>query len=309
MRKVAIGVTTFQRPKLLMRSLEAIAAIECEAEIHVFVADNCFEKQEGVAVARKLRDAGFPFSLEAFAVSGRGFTFPRNALLSRAFEQGDFEGLAIVDDDQRPEAKWLQALIEMQDAQQADIVAPVVKPEFEAPPALWAQSSKIYFREASANGLVSQLSGDGGILLARRVAGLVTKPWYNHAFGLTGGADADLFLRLQRNGARFARARDSVIHEFYPASRQSLAWALKRAYRIGNSTILIELQNQSKNQVFIRHLPKMTAGVVLGPAFAMLCLWSPRLAVDMLCKTSRNCGKLTALMGSRYLEYEHTHGV
>jgi hypothetical protein len=48
MRKIAIGVTTFERPVLLRRALEAIAALQCDAEIHVFVADNSFEKQAGV---------------------------------------------------------------------------------------------------------------------------------------------------------------------------------------------------------------------------------------------------------------------
>ena len=308
MRRVAIGVTTFERPKLLRRALEAIAALECKADIEVFVADNGFEKQEGVTVAHEMRDAGFPFPIAAFAVTGRGFSYPRNALISRAFEEGDFEGLAIVDDDQRPEPKWLHALIEMQVALQADIVAPVVVPEFEGQAPVWARTSKIYFRDASANGMVAQLSGDGGILLARRVAGLVAKPWYKHALGLTGGADSDLFLRLQENGARFARARDSIIHEFYPESRQRLSWALKRAYRNGNSAVLIDLQNRSKSQVILRGAPKMIAALVGGPILAVFSIWSPGLAVDMLCKSARACGKISALLGSRYQEYERVHG-
>jgi succinoglycan biosynthesis protein ExoM len=308
MRKIAIGVTTFERPVLLRRALEAIAALQCDAEIHVFVADNSFKKQAGVQVAEEMRDQGFPFPLTAFAVAERGITYSRNALLREAFEVSSFDGLAFVDDDQRPDVTWLQLMMEMQAITDADIVAPVVLPEFERPPSLWAQKSRVYFRDASANGLVKELSGNGGILIVRRVAELLEKPWYNHLYAISGGEDADLFLRLQQNGARFARAKTSIIHEFYPASRQNLAWALQRAYRIGNTAILIELQNKSKSRVVLAQLHKIASALLCGPALAVLCLWSPGLAVDMLCKASRACGKLTGLLGSRYLEYERIHG-
>lgn len=308
MRKIVIGVTTFERPQLLRRTLKAIAALKCTCEIHVFVADNSFEKQSGIAVVNEVRELGFPFPLSAFAVSGRGFTYPRNALLSCAFEEGDFEGIALVDDDQRPEPNWLQELIDMQKALNADIVAPVVMPEFEKPPSIWARTSQTYFRDASADGLVSTLSGDGGILLMRRATLLVAKPWYNQAFGMTGGADSDLFQRLKDKGARFARAPHSVIHEFYPISRMSLAWAFKRAYRGGNSTILIEREHTPRHRIVLRELPLIVAGLFIGPLLAAVYLWSPGQAVDMISKAFRASGKLAALFGSKYFEYDKIHG-
>ena len=308
MHKIAIGVTTYKRPKLLKRTLEAIAKLEVVAEVHVFVADNDPEKHEGVDTANEISALGFPFPLTAFSVLGRGFTYPRNALVARAFEIEDFDGLAIVDDDQRPEPNWLQAMIDVQVKFQADVVAPLVMPEFESHPSLWSRTSKIYFRDGSVTGLVATLSGDGGILFARRIVNLVSKPWYNHMFSLTGGADADLFLRMKKNGARFARTSKSIIHEFYPATRLSLAWAFKRSYRIGNATILIQLQNQSKSKLILRQLPKIVAGLFGGPLLSVLYFWSPGVAVDMLCKSSHACGKLAAFAGSKYLEYDQIHG-
>lgn len=308
MHKIAIGVTTYKRPKLLKRTLEAIAKLEAAAEIHVFVADNDPEKHEGVDIANEISALGYPFRLTAFPVPGRGFTYPRNALVTRALEIEDFDALAIVDDDQRPEPNWLQTMIDVHVEFQADVVAPLVVPEFEKPPSLWSRTSKIYFRDGSKTGLVESLSGDGGILFARRIVGLVSKPWYNHMFGLTGGADADLFLRLKANGARFARASKSIILEFYPESRLSLAWALKRSFRIGNATILIQLQNQSKSKLMVRQLPKIAAGLFGGPLLSALYIWSPGVAVDMLCKSSQACGKLAAFAGSKYLEYDKIHG-
>jgi succinoglycan biosynthesis protein ExoM len=183
-----------------------------------------------------------------------------------------------------------------------------VLPEFETQPSRWAKYSKIYFRDASANGVVTQLSGDGGILFSRRVATLIQSPWYNVAFAMTGGADSDLFLRLQNKGARFARAKASIIREFYPESRQSLAWALKRAYRIGNTRILIDLQKLAKVRLAFQQAPKIGLALFGGPVLAALCFWSPGLAVDMLCKSASACGKITGLLGSKYMEYERVHG-
>ena len=308
MRRVAIGVTTFERPKLLRRTLEAIAALECKADIEVFVADNGFEKQEGVAVAHEMRDAGFPFPITAFAVTDRGITYPRNALVDRVFENLDTDFLAFVDDDQLPEVNWLQALLDVQASYQSDAVGPAVLPMFEDPPPKWAESSSIYRRYSRNTGLVPILDGTGGVLLAKSILNKIKRPWFNNYFALSGGEDFEFFLRLKANGGKFAFATEAIINEYYTEDRVTMSWALKRAYRIGNSSILINLLSQPKWQVVVRQAPKMVVGALLGPVLAALSIWSPGLAFDMLCKSARAYGKFTALLGSRYLEYERIHG-
>ncbi|HEX9159155.1 MAG TPA: glycosyltransferase, partial [Rhizomicrobium sp.] len=110
MPDVTIAIPTFRRPKGLERLLAAIAMLETDANVRVLVAENDAERQEGMAVVKRLTATGYRWPIELLLVEPRGIAQARNALVERALANG-FDYLAMLDDDEWPEALWLSAFL------------------------------------------------------------------------------------------------------------------------------------------------------------------------------------------------------
>src|SRR5581483_10580852 len=114
MPRIAVAIPTFRRPRSLRRLLDAVAAIETRADVHVIVADNDAGGREGLAVCERLREQGYRWPLTAFAVPERGIAQVRNALVQAALADSGSEFIAMIDDDEWPEPQWLDAFIATQ---------------------------------------------------------------------------------------------------------------------------------------------------------------------------------------------------
>jgi succinoglycan biosynthesis protein ExoM len=307
---VVIGVTTFKRPVLLRQSLDAIAKLNTNTSISVTVviADNDVSDQHGLEVVAELVKVGYPFPVMAFVVHGKGFTFGRNAILEEAFGRRNADFCAMTDDDQIADPDWLIQMLEMHEKTGADIVGPAVIPHFESPPPAWARSCKTYKRDDKTSGTVKILTGDGGVLFAKSATQLMPFPWYDNDLAMTGGADTLVFENLKTAGATFARVATAKIEEFYPNSRITIGWALRRAYRLGNTSILIALKTKAKSKVWQREVTLIIAAIALFPILMLTTLGRRGKAVDVLCKFARALGKISALAGNGYEEYRTIHG-
>jgi hypothetical protein len=308
MSHVLVGIATFKRPKMLRLLLLALGKTETHADIRVLVADNDAAAREGVAVVDELRSSGFPFPLESTVVETRGISYSRNAILDHAFSDAATDFVAMIDDDQWPEPRWLEEMLKMQQDTGADVVGAAVWPEFEVSPPQWAVDSKVYALDTTSNGRVDVVLGNGGVLIARNFTKLLPPPWYDHAFARTGGEDGDLFMRLHAVGGRFARASHAIVHETIPASRMTLRWALARAFRTGNSEMRRVILRSWSRGYFLKESAKIVAAFVLVPFAFLLFLWSPGRRVDSLCILWRAAGKVAALQGSTHDEYATIHG-
>ena len=310
MTDILIGIITYKRPLMLERALRAIALFEIDPGINVrvLVADNDSARREGIEVVRKLATSGYRFPIDSILVEQQGSTYGRNALLEAAFSNSAVDFIAMMDDDQRPEPQWLKALYRVQQETCADVVGAAVWPEFEAKPPRWAMESKVYTRNTSTTGSVDILSGSGGILISKNFTSLLPRPWFDHNFAMTGGSDADVFVRVQDAGGTFARAADAVIHEFYPTSRVTLRWALRRAFRIGMSDMYISRKRGPLGHVLAKESVKIVGAFIIAPLLLLVFIGSPGKRVDALCKIARAIGKITALFGLRYDEYATIHG-
>jgi succinoglycan biosynthesis protein ExoM len=305
---VVIGVTTFKRPVLLRQSLDAIAKLNTNTLVTVVVADNDVSEQRGLEVVAELVKEGYRFPVKAFVVHGKGFTFGRNAILEEAFGRQNADFCAMTDDDQIADPNWLVQMLGMHEKTGADVVGPAVIPHFESPPPAWARDCKTYKRDDTTAGPVSVLTGDGGVLFAKSATTFMPLPWYDNDLAMTGGADTLVFEKLKAAGATFARVAAAKIEEFYPNSRITLSWALRRAYRLGNTSILIALKTKTKISVLKREVPLIIAAIVLFPLLMLIARGRRGKSVDVLCKFARALGKISALAGNGYEEYRTIHG-
>jgi len=294
MRDVTICIPTFRRPQSLGRLLDAIAALQTRANIAVLVADNDAESHAGLDLVAA-RAPGFRFPLRAVIAHQRGIAQVRNTLISEALTE-ETRFLAMIDDDEWPDAHWIDAFLRAAEQTGAEVLQGSIL--FNHP----AQADIV-----RASGVTGMLQGAGNLLIARAVLERTAQPWFDPQFALSGGEDRDFFVRLAGDGVRFAWADEARCFGETPETRATLSWMLARAYSIGNSDMRVLLKHRSGLGVTLTELAKIAAALVLSAPAALVLAATPRRA-QPLEKLFRALGKLAAMCGARHQEYAVIHG-
>jgi GT2 family glycosyltransferase len=307
MAEVVVAIPTFRRAKGLERLLNALAALETKAKVHVVVADNDAQRHEGFDLCRFLRARGYRWRIDAVIVPERGIAQARNAAVVRALATGA-HFIAMLDDDEWPEPGWLDAFLAAQRTSGADALQGQVVRVFERAPAPWSLTCAGIAPIARQTGATGMIESSSNVLMTRACVAGLAEPWFDPAFALTGGEDRDFFTRLKRCGATFAFAGEAVVNAFVPASRLTLSWIVKRAYRVGNSDMRVFLKYRPALLPRLRETAKIVgAALCFAPGLAIFSAF-PNRRVQALCKLSRAAGKTAALFGRHYNEYAVIHG-
>ncbi|MGN6514253.1 MAG: glycosyltransferase family 2 protein [Rhizomicrobium sp.] len=307
MSNVVIAIPSFRRPKGLARLLDAIAALDTNAEITVLVADNDAEKHEAMDLCTRYR-ADYRWPLDGIVVAERGIASVRNALVARVLDRHSCDFVAMIDDDEVPEPHWLAELLSMQNRTGADAVGGTIRRVFESDPGAWAVHCDGVSDVLHPAGPIAMLEGTGNLLLRRNLLQAMPAPWFDAAFSFTGGEDKDFFVRARAAGAQFSWASDAVVNDFVPASRANLRWALHRAYSAGNSDMRVFLKHRPDLQDLLEETGRIIAAVLLNPVLFVILAFDPNRRVRPLRKLARAFGKIAAIGGRTYREYSVIHG-
>ncbi|HEY0267136.1 MAG TPA: glycosyltransferase family A protein [Rhizomicrobium sp.] len=296
--KVIVCIPTFKRPRMLIRLLDAIAALDTGAHVSVLVADNDAEGHAGLDLCHSLTAYRWP--LTAVIAEKRGIAQVRNTLIEQALKS-DADFIAMIDDDEWPQADWIAKFLALAHETKAD-----------------AMQGSILFGMGEAadghgdirrpTGPVAMLQGAGNILLRRAVLEEMPAPWFDPQFALSGGEDRDFFVRLARAGKRFAWSDEARAHGDVPETRANLGWLLRRAYSVGNSDMRVLLKHRPGPATLAAELAKILAVLLLSPLAAVILAASPNRRALPLQKLFRAAGKLGAMFGTRYNEYAVVHG-
>jgi GT2 family glycosyltransferase len=308
MPEVTVCIPSFRRPKGLAKLLEALGALETVAAVNVVVADNDSQGHEASDLCEAVRSKGYRWPLDCIVVKERGIAQARNALVERALSvhKGDF--IAMLDDDEWPSPQWLDEFIRVQKQTGADALHGAVLRDFETAPAVAAMNCADMRPWRNRTGALAMIESTSNIFLRRACLEQMLTPWFDPRFALTGGEDRDFFTRLRASGAKFAWADEAVIHAHVPASRATLGWALRRAYRVGNSDMRVFLKYRPKLGARGRELAKIAGVFVLSPMMLVISAPIPARRGSALAKLCRAAGKTAALFGRHYNEYAVTHG-
>jgi glycosyltransferase involved in cell wall biosynthesis len=308
MSDVLVAIPTFRRPKGLARLLEALEKLETSARVEVLVADNDSEGLEGSTLCEELRARHYRWPLHSIVVAERGIAQARNALVKYALSISCAPFIAMLDDDEWPEAAWLESFLRVQKQTGADALHGAVLRDFEAEPGTWADRCQGIAPLRGPTGPVRMIHGTSNVLLSRASLLRLESPWFDPAFGLTGGEDKEFFTRLRHLGIRFAWADEAIAFAHVPATRSSLDWALKRAYRIGNSDMRILLKHERNAGAFAIEGAKIAGAMLLSPLQFVIHVAAPGERTADLCRLWRAAGKIAAIFGAHYNEYATIHG-
>lgn len=271
----------------------------------VVVVDND-PGEAGRAVVDAARRGGFPYPITYAVEPERNIAHARNLSVALALQQSA-EWVAFVDDDELVDPRWLVGLRDAAARFGADVVSGSIRPSCPRDTPAWLTRGKFFGQNEQTTGVWLDLAHTGNVLVEARLLASPQGP-FDARFGLTGGSDSHLFMRLRREGARIVSAGEAVTYEQIPASRARAGWVLRRAFRVGNTAILCERGLASGGRP-LRRLGRATLRLGLGVAMLPLALVGGRgLAMEAAWNVVYGVGAYAGLLGYRYREYSRVHG-
>lgn len=301
MKRISVCIATYRRPQQLALLLADLAA-QTVPPAQVVVVDNDVAETARATVAN-LRAVPLPFALDYAVQPEKNISLTRN--LSVALARGDW--LALVDDDERAPADWLERLCAAADRYHADGVLGPVVPQLPLSAPTWLRRGRFYDfpRMPSGATVPANRLRLGNALLHASPVRAEPGP-FDPAYGLTGGEDGDLLGRLVRHGVCIVWCDEACVHEPVEAARQSLRWLMRRALRGGQDFARHTLNGRYGARPLQRPRLLARAGVQLVAAATLALLSAPfgrHRAVRWLLSASANLGKLSVLWGWHYREY------
>lgn len=280
MSTTTVVICTFNRPEPLRRAVETARAQQLSPgrSAELLVVDNSPDGNAREAMRALAAGPGLP--LRYLSATIPNISNARNAGVQAS--KGDF--LVFLDDDERCEPGWLDALVGTAEATGADLVFGAVLPEFPGGAPEWDPSGRAYERRmALPTGTRIGIDHDAAISgrwigtgnsLLRRATCLAGDPPFDPALGACGGEDYDLFVRLHRAGRHFAWCGEAVVHELVPANRTTMDYARHSHRRGGQMWAAVTVRRSSQ--------PAMQAARIGVRALVQLGLVGARLVLHRL---------------------------
>jgi succinoglycan biosynthesis protein ExoM len=322
---VAFGICTYRRAARLNSLLGALADQSWtrlpQPAVTAFVVENDAAGL-GRDICNKYSAQG-RLSVRYIVEPRPGIPIARNRLLDLTTNSFDF--IAFIDDDELPESDWLEQLLLLQIASNADVVVgPCIAsyvgspPEwmvrgrfhdFTAPISLRDEEASIFARvrkgltrrftpvNAVASGLTVQGFSTSNVLIRTELL-RVTGLRFDETLSEFGGSDTLLSRRIALAGFRMVWCNEAVVYHLTPPARMSARWLIRRALQHGCQATLIDSVLEpgfmSDLQRFVFALGRALFNLILLP----LAVFRGRHHVIWhLLQAARGCGQIMAQCG------------
>ncbi|WP_240675528.1 glycosyltransferase family 2 protein [Cellulomonas endophytica] len=299
---VVVAMLTYRRPEDLAAAVPAfLAAVAgAAADVRLLVVDND-PAGSGRDVVAAVGDERVRYVVEPTP----GIAAGRNRALREA-EGADL--LVFVDDDERPEPGWFDALLGTWRQTRPTCVVGAVVSAYAQEPTGWLAAGRFFDRRRLPTGTAVDVAATNNLLIdLRQLAGHGVT--FDERFGLSGGSDTLFTRTLARRGARLVWCDEAVVVDMVPDDRLTRDWVLRRARRSGNSAARVEVvlavDGAQRAQARARYLVRGTVRMAAGGA---------RMAVGALTRSEvhhakgarslhRGLGMASGALGSVVVEY------
>ena len=217
----------------------------------------------------------------------QNIAFARNKAIATA--AGDY--VALIDDDELPDERWLLDLYQTIQRLTVDGVLAPVLPRFSQEPPSWVLKGRFFDRPAPATGHILRWTDtrSGNALLHRDVFDR-SGDWFDPALG-SGGEDRDFFKRKIAQGFVFAWTNEAAVYEWVPPMRWHRGFLLKRALLRGKMAL------RASDHVLLSVLKSTLAVPVYCLTLPVAALLGHHVVMHCLVRTCDHLGKLLAFLG------------
>ena len=296
---IAVAVISYRRPEQLARLLASLQDQRPERAdwtARIVVVDNDAGRSAEPVVSA---GAGpWPGSYAVEPTAGIPFARERSVQECRTDD-----ALVFVDDDERAPHGWLDTLVAAWQASGADVVTGPVRGILPDDAPAWARHSDAYSSVGKhPDGAELPHAYTNNTLVSRAVLEAVT-PAFDATFAFTGSSDLNFFQRVHDAAFRIVWCAEAVVEEDVPASRVTLPWLARRAFRSGAgdaiSRRLVRPGARGLAEGVVMGLARIGNGIVLlGLGGA-----DPARRIKGLRRIVSGVGTLAGLGGVNYEEY------
>jgi succinoglycan biosynthesis protein ExoM len=299
---VAVCCITFRRPEGLRRLLEGLGAQTFakvpEPRITIVVVDN--DATEPMRALVESCRPGFRWTLVYDCEPGRGLSKARNCSLGLVPQDADY--VAFIDDDEVPVPIWLDELLHIARICTAPIVQGPLMPAFSPQVPAWVRRGRFFEHGPFEDGAPLAFAAAGNSLIECDVIRRLELR-FDERFNFTGGEDQHFFGRAIRAGNRVVTAGKALVYESIPDDRTTLAYLLRRHFRMGNTLTMIARIDEGPVRMLLR-VPKGFGRIGLGLAQSVVLAPKGLAGVAAgLCNVAWGVGTLAGLFGVRHREY------
>jgi GT2 family glycosyltransferase len=294
--RLAVTVPTFKRPQQLIETLQSIAPQIATHDGVIIVMENEAENREGAQAATRHMAANNINGLVIVVVKAGNCNAYNGGWRTVQTQFPHVAHIAVIDDDETADANWLEHLMSVQAATNADFVG---GPQMPLLPPHATKTIHPVFRPAyTKTGPVPVLYSSGNLLITRRVIEEMPFPYLDPAFNFTGGGDADLYERARANGFTFAWANDAILREPIPERRLQKDWLRARSLRNGALSAIIERRKFGESFIGrARVIAKSFALLAASPFRAIATLVLTGSKVDAVYKIEIGVGRIMGEFG------------
>ena len=225
--RFSICICTYRRPSVVdtVNSLLAQRGVPL-SEFEIIVADD--DPGRGASEGIRYIAQSTP-ALHYFESAAQNISACRN----RCLESAKANWIAFIDDDQIAEPDWLREMISTAAKFRADAVQCYVRGIYPPETPDWIKAGGAYTYDYGPTGTELHSAATSGILFRRDLPGS-KELLFDTALGITGGEDADFFLRYKALGGRIVSCREAVANEVVPVQRVTRSYLQRKCRRHGH---------------------------------------------------------------------------
>ena len=288
---VTLCMLTYQRPVLLRAALLSLAAQSLianpDVDLELILIDN--DAACSAASVFELLRPQLPFPAYYVVERRQGLTYARNRALT---ESSGTDFVAFLDDDETADPLWLDTLLTVQRAYNADVVSGPVLPTYDGAPE-WIVEGNFFASRHYPTGTPIELVETNNVLFRGKYAKLFR---FDLRFNKSAGEDAHFFMQLEHAGAKMVWAADARVHESITRERTSVAWLLDRAQNEANRYTRSCLYLKPGLKTRTIRAAKAAGALAKGSLLVLTSLARPHRAVSGLRLISRAFGTVKGLL-------------
>ncbi|NQZ74993.1 MAG: glycosyltransferase [Ekhidna sp.] len=233
--KVAVGLATYKRPKMVAQALASLANMKFLGDLSVELIIVSNEIGGVQSLKQLLKDFPLPFTLEVELK--RGIVYTRNRILSIAGKIGA-DYIAFFDDDEKVDSGWLMHLLLTIEKYQADAVEGFVKYNLPSDTPKWLLEKGFYGKDQRKTGVRLGSASTNNVIIAMDFI-IKYRLSFDERLNESGSSDTLFFRQLVSKGGKLVWCNEAVSYEEVSHERANSEWILKRSYKSGFNTVLI----------------------------------------------------------------------